>query len=145
MYLTIRWLMGAYLPQIDRNYWWPVWLLSGPVCQRIGAAPPGVSLVPLSSLSSLKEKGILHDIEYIRPGILSVQWGSISDFWDFVYTLSLYLKIIGTWMYINKLYTWMTIKSRKSPSRKWLPDKNLKETYACSCSCTVFFQVILLI
>lgn len=58
MYLTIRELIGAYLPLIDRSYWWPVWRLSGPVCRRIGAAPPGVSLVPPSGPSSLKEEGI---------------------------------------------------------------------------------------
>lgn len=134
MYLTIRWLMGAYLPQIDRNYWWPVWLLSGPVCQRIGAAPPGVSLVPLSSLSSLKEMGIAWYWIYQTWNPLSTVGIDIWFLGYCVYPVSL----LENYRYLN-VYTWMTIKSRKSLSRKWLPDRNLKETYACSCSCTVFF------
>lgn len=48
------------------------------------------------------------------------------------------VSLLENYRYLN-VYTWMTIKSRKSLSRKWLPDRNLKETYACSCSCTVFF------
>lgn len=96
MYSTIRELMGAYLPLIDRSYWWPVWRLSGPVCHRIGAAPPGVSLMPLSGLSSLKEEGILHNNEYIRLNCNPLSLEGISEFWDFVDILTIYLKIICT-------------------------------------------------